>query len=101
VERIPPLAWAAIGIIVLLTVVINIILVAMLVAKNPRSMNQRPPRGFATTAQKLAQSGEVLRDPFAKERGQLNELSRLVHNLDQPAAPPTEKEENEQDDRAG
>ncbi len=97
-ERIPTLAWAAIGVIVLITIVINIILIAMLIAKNPARLAQRPPRGFTGTAQKLATSGEVLRDPFAKERGQLSELARLVQALEKPAPTPPGEDVPRQDD---
>jgi hypothetical protein len=83
-DRIPPLAWVAIAIIVIFTLAINLSLIAMLRAKKPPRlpMGQARPGGFIGAAQDMAKMGKVLRDPFAKERGQLNELSRLVRGLD-------------------
>jgi hypothetical protein len=88
-DQIPLLAWIGIAIIVIITLVINISLVAMLRAGKPPHLSGRQPRvsGFVGTAQDLAKLGKIMRDPFAGERGQLNELSRLVQRLDKPEAP--------------
>jgi len=85
-DRIPLLAWIGIAIIVVFTLAINISLIAMLRAKTPPRQSMRQPRvrGFIGTAQGLAKIGSVMRDPFAGERSQLNELSRLVQGLDHP-----------------
>lgn len=85
-ERIPFWAWVGIAIIVIITVIINVSLVAMLRAKTPprMSMRQSHSGGIIGTAQDLAKIGQVMRDPFAGERRQLNELSRLVEGLEKP-----------------
>jgi len=88
-ERIPLLAWIGIAIIVIFTLAINISLIALLRAKMPPRLSMRQPRvrGFIDAAQSLTRIGNVMRDPFAGERSQLNELSRLVHGLDQRPEP--------------
>jgi hypothetical protein len=82
--RIPPLAWVAIAIILLFTLAVNIAMIALLRAKARPDLTRRQPKpgGFVGSAQNLAKMGEVMRDPFAKERTQLDELSKLVRGLD-------------------
>ena len=79
-DRIPFLAWVGIAIIVIFTLVINISLIAMLRAKTCARPSMRPPRagGFIGAAQNLAKMGPILRDPFAGQRGQLDELSKRI-----------------------
>ena len=93
-ERIPLLAWIGIAIIVIFTLAINISLIAMLRAKTPPRSSMRQPRvrGFIGTAQDLAKIGNAMRDPFATERSQLNELSRLVQGLEPPPDAGAKKE---------
>ena len=85
-DRIPFWAWVGIAIIIIITIAINVSLVAMLRAKTPPRMSMRQQRrgGFIGSAQDLAKIGQVMRDPFARDRSQLNELSRLVQGLDKP-----------------
>ncbi len=85
-DQIPLLAWIGIAIIVIITLLINISLVAMLRARTPPHLTGRQPRagGFIGAAQDLAKLGKVMRDPFAGEHGQLNELSTLVEGLEKP-----------------
>jgi hypothetical protein len=87
---IPPLAWIFIALIVILFLITNFILVAMLSAKKTPGQPARriQARGFTRTSQDLARIEKVLRDPFAAERGQLNELSRLVERLPHPSDQP-------------
>lgn len=94
-DSIPLLGWVGIAIIIIITVIINISLIAMLKAGTPPklSMRRRRPGGFVGTAQDLAKIGQMLRDPFADERGQLNELSRRVQELNHPAPPGVEENE--------
>ena len=77
-DRIPPLAWAGIAIIVVITVIINIGMISMLRSRKP--YRARMPRS-SHMAINLRKFREVLRDPFAKERKQLDELSDLVQGL--------------------
>ncbi len=88
-EHIPFLGWVCIGAIAVFILVINISLVILLLAKKPLRppADQPRPPGFVGAAQDLAKMGKVLRDPFAKERGQLDELSQLVQGLNEPSPP--------------
>lgn len=85
-DQIPLLAWIGIAIIVIIILLINISLIAMLRARTPPHLSTHQMRagGLIGTAQDLAKLGKVMRDPFAGERGQLNELSRLVQGLEKP-----------------
>ncbi len=90
-SRISPLAWVAIAVIVIITLIINIALVALLRVRNtpPRSTQGRK------YVEEMARVVQVMHDPFGKERGQLDELSRLVSGLDEkPAAHSSEEGTN-------
>jgi hypothetical protein len=79
--NITPLGWVGIIVIVAILLVLNLGLFALL--RNPTAFKiNRPPRtGPGINVHKL---GEVLRDPFAEENRQMNELSHLVENLKDP-----------------
>jgi len=87
--RIPPIAWLFIAILVIFTLAVNIAMIALLRAKTPPGKAKRQPQagGLIGAAQNLAKMSEVMRDPFAKDRDQLDELSRLVSGLEKPSAP--------------
>jgi hypothetical protein len=81
---IPAIAWVFIGIVLLVVMAMNVGLI--LVLKNPSKFKlewraRRASRGPGA----MGDFVKVLRDPFAQERGQLQELSSLVKELDQKA----------------
>lgn len=84
-DRIPPLAWAAIALIVIITIGFNYSLISMLRNK-PDIKNIKPPKSRA--AETLQKAGEVLRNPFGDEQAQLKELSDLVDRLNDNPPPP-------------
>jgi len=80
---IPPLAWAAIIAIGVITVLVNLAMVLLL--RDPSQMrNIKMPRNDLPKIDML-KTVETLRDPFRDERKQLNELSHLVQQLDSPS----------------
>ena len=85
----PPLAWAAIACIGVITVLINVGMVMLL--RDPSQLRKiKMPRGRQSGLD-LQKTVETLRDPFRTEREQLNELATLVHRFDAPPAePPSE-----------
>lgn len=85
-NSIPPLAWAAIAIILILTLVINLSMFLML--RGRKQISARRPA--SRTAQNLQRATNVLRDPFAEERKQLRELSNLIGHLQE--TPPEHRE---------
>ncbi len=92
-NNIPPLAWAGIAIIVVVTIILYLILVAML-----SSRNRQPPELRAThpMAMNLRRFTEALRDPFAGERKQLGELSHLVRDLRETGPDDTQPDNNDE-----
>ncbi len=96
-DHIPPLAWVGIAFIAVITVVINLGMIAMLRSRKP--YRARMPRS-SPMAINLKKFREVLRDPFAEERKQLDELSNLVHRFpetpgeDSRADTPADKSRN-------
>ena len=87
-NQIPPLGWAAIAVIVIVTVVINLGLIAML--RNPQQMrNLKMPKN-SRSGLDLKKTVDTLRDPFKDERNQLNELSHLVQGLKKTPGSPAE-----------
>lgn len=83
-----PLGWLAVAVIVILTFGINYALVLLLRNRGQakRSGSGRL-KGFNRGLDSLSKMQEVMRDPFADERKQLNELSDLVSHLNQPHEP--------------
>jgi hypothetical protein len=76
--HITTLGWVAIIIIVVVTLVLNLGLIALL--RNPSGFKiNRPPR--TQTGLTVHKLGEVIRDPFSEEKRQMNELSHLVEDL--------------------
>ncbi len=83
-----PLAWAAIILIILVTVALNISLIFLLRGRNRAKDTSTQPRirPATQTAQNINLALNTLRDPFREERKQLDELSGLMHGLrDAPA----------------
>lgn len=100
-NQIPPLAWIALILIVLITIVINYVMIALLRNRGQMKdlthrLQSRPPN---RTVQTLQQVKEVIRDPFRQEREQLNALSQLVSHLNEPSPtgenPPNSREEQD------
>lgn len=90
-NQIPLLAWIAIIVIVLITIAVNLLLVALLRSRGQmkeltRRMQTRPSNRMVQTFQQVK---EAVRDPFRQEREQLGELSRLVSNLNEPPSSST------------
>jgi hypothetical protein len=96
-NQIPPLAWAAIAVIVLLTVAINVSMFTMLHAhrKGVPSPSKRAKQRPGVT-NNLRTMSDVLRDPFAAERAQLDELSSLLHQTE-PDASQNDKPKSEEE----
>lgn len=83
-NSIPPLAWISIACIGLITVLINIGMVMLL--RDPSQLRKlKMPRGGPSGVD-MKKAIDVLRDPFCDEREQLNELSTLVHRLEESPA---------------
>jgi len=80
----PPLAWAAIAFIVIITIGFNYSLISMLRNK-PDIKKTKPPK--SRTVETLRKAGEVLRNPFGDEQAQLKELSDLVDRLNDKPPP--------------
>ncbi len=92
-NNIPPLAWAGIAIVVVITIILYLILVAML-----SNRSRQPPkmRVIHPMAMNLRRFTEALRDPFAGERKQLGELSHLVRDLRETAQDDTQPDNNDE-----
>ena len=76
-NEIPPLAWIAIGIIVIIFIGVN----ASLITLMRGGLNlpvRRPGRRASNNLQKAT---DAMRHPYAEEDEQLKELSNLVHGL--------------------
>ena len=83
-ERLSPLAWVAIGIIVLIAVLVNVWMITLFRDKDTRShqlTRRMPKRG--PSMQDMQKFVRVVRNPFYEEQEQLEQLSTLVKNLDQ------------------
>jgi len=82
-NEVPFLAWVAIAVVVVITLLINIAMVALL--RNPTQLrNLKMPRD-QRQAVDMKKAVDTLRDPFRVEREQLNELSNLLHGLESTA----------------
>ena len=77
----PPLAWAALCAIVMIIVVMNLALVAIVRHRSALKITPRPSRQ-AQSMQNMGNMITILRDPFAEERKQIDELSGLIQHLD-------------------
>ncbi len=86
----PPLAWILLCVIVAIIAVMNLALVALVRNRNKIKFTAMPRP--ARSQPGLDNIAKVLRDPFSDERKQLNELSELVHNLDETKQPDTDRE---------
>jgi hypothetical protein len=86
----PLIAYIAIGMVVFVLVAMNIAMFALLRDPKKFKLERKAPR---RSAPGLGNFVKVLRDPFAEERGQLQELSNLVKGLDEkePQEKPEEK----------
>lgn len=80
-HTIPPLAWAAIILVIVMIIVTNLSLVALL-----RSRNRLPSARSNRTrmARDLQRFSSTLRNPFGEEKKQLQELSTRVEKLRGP-----------------
>jgi len=84
-DKISPLGWAAIVLLVIIAGSINVWMIALLRNRDPRELNRniRMPKNNASH-QNLQNFIEVLRDPFKAERQDLQELSKRVEHLKPP-----------------
>ncbi|MBE0696202.1 MAG: hypothetical protein IH586_04700 [Anaerolineaceae bacterium] len=76
-DHLSPLGWAAIGLICLIIIVMNVGLIT-LVRYKPK-LNMKPPP--AQNGERMNRLVGVLKDPFGEERKQLKALSDLVEQL--------------------
>lgn len=77
-----PLAWVAIGIIILVAALVNAWMIALLRNKDLRDqqLTRRPPTG-GITMEKMQKFVRLARNPFIDEQEQLAKLSKMVENL--------------------
>lgn len=75
---IPPLAWAAIAVIIIITLAINF---SLLILLHDRGRTKIQTHHTARTTGDLQKFQTVLRDPFHQEHQQMDELSSLVAQL--------------------
>ena len=77
-----PLAWVAIGIIVLVAALVNFWMVALLRNKDLREQqfSRRPP-ATGITMEKMQKFVRLARNPFIDEQEQLAKLARAVDDL--------------------
>ncbi len=87
-DKLSPLAWAAIGILLLVIVSINVAMVMLMRAKDPQKLNQilRPRSGISH--EKAEKFVHVLRNPYEEDQKQIEELSHLVEKLKNPLSTP-------------
>lgn len=85
-DKITPLAWIAIIAIVIITIGVNLLMVALLRsrAKMDEIGRQLRARGPSRTARMIQDVREIARDPFQGDRKQIDELSKLVAHLPNP-----------------
>lgn len=81
-----PLAWIMLCGLASIIVVMNLALVILARNRNILKMPPKPSRSVQSW-QRMGSMIKVLRDPFAEERKQLNELSGLVDELDENKKP--------------
>jgi hypothetical protein len=93
-----PLGWLAVAIIVILTFGVNYALVLLLRSRDQaKRSGSGQLKGLNRGLDTFSRLQEVMRDPFADERKQLNELSDLVSHLNEPHEPgdPTQETKKE------
>ncbi len=76
-DRFSPLALAAIGIILLVFILVNVWMVFLMKKRGPSTRASGPQKGGFDASKLL----EVARSPFKKEQQQLDELSKRVEDL--------------------
>jgi hypothetical protein len=82
-DRLSPLALAAIAFIVMIGFLVNMWLVALLRNKDwrdPQILNRRMPKRGPGMAD-MQKFVRLVRDPFSEEKNQLDQLSKLVQDL--------------------
>jgi len=81
-ERIPPLGWIALALILIITIGVNVNMFSMLRdlnnKKNPRKMKMQRPN---TMVNSLKKARDIIRDPLAGEGDKYNELAGLVRDI--------------------
>lgn len=87
-ENLSPLALATIGLLCLVILLMNVGLVALF--KYKPTLNMKPPP--TPKNQDANHVIDVMRDPFGAERKQIDELDRLVQQLDEEKKTATSKE---------
>lgn len=86
-DHLSPLGWAVIIVLAVFFIILNAGLFNLLRNRSQfdeLSRRLNAPKSAKAT-QALLRAKEVLQDPFKEERHQLNELSRLVSTLKEPA----------------
>jgi hypothetical protein len=78
---IPAIAWIAIGMVIFVVVAMNAGMFLLLRNPSKFKLDRKAPRSSGS-GKGMGNFVKVLRDPFAEERGQLQELSNLVQSLD-------------------
>jgi hypothetical protein len=82
----PPLAWILLCAVVVIIIVMNLALVALVRYRNNLKFPAMPSRPQQSQP-RMDTIVNILRDPFAGERRQLDELSGLVQDLDENKKP--------------
>lgn len=81
-DRLSPLAWVAIAIIMVVIVIVNLWMVALLRSKDMRdqlTIYKRPPQGISM--EKMQKFVRVLRNPYGEQQQDLQQLSKMVQDL--------------------
>ncbi len=87
-QDLSPLAVATIGLLCLIIILMNVGLIALF--KYKPILNMKPPP--TPKNQDANHVIDVMRDPFGAERKQIDELDRLVQQLDEEKKPAAGKE---------
>lgn len=89
-DQIPPLAWVAIVFIVIITIGVNVSMFDML--RDPSRLRKEMRSRPSGTLGMMQKASDVLKNPFAGESQQLDELSKRVRGLSDAPGSTTDEE---------
>lgn len=93
-DQIPPLAWVAIAFVLIIMIGVNVSMFNMLRDPNKLRKEARSRRASGTLGM-MQKASDVLKNPFAGESQQLDELSKRVRGLGEtPGGPSAEEKEH-------
>jgi hypothetical protein len=91
-SSVPTIAYIMIGVVVIGILALNVGLLLLLKDPSKFKLERRAPRSSRRPVD-MGNFLKVLRDPFAQERGQLQELSSLVKELEPKKSPDENSEQ--------